>query len=64
MKKIIIVFSIIGFIGLVLSLTSLNNVLVPFPAKRGYVDIPLPLGILAIGFGVAGAFIQISLRKK
>ena len=57
---------IIGLVGIIISFTPLNNILVPISNRwgGGYNNVSLPTSVMVLGFGVAGAFITIYFRKK
>ena len=60
-KKIIIAFILLGIIGFILQFTPLNNIQVNSGRRR---TAPLPLVIMAAGFGTAGALISVLLKDK
>lgn len=60
--KLVIAFIFLGFLGILAQFTPLKEIQVPL-GRRGKAE-SLPLVIIALGFGTAGALITISLKNK
>ena len=60
--KLVIAFVILGFLGILAQFTPLKEIQVP-SGRRGKTE-PLPIVMIAVGFGVAGAIITISFKNK
>ena len=62
--KLLIAFLILGFLGILVQFTPLKEIQVPVGTKRGYKMESLPIAMIGIGFGTAGAIIVISFKNK
>lgn len=61
--KLVIAFVILGFLGILAQFTPLKEIQVPTGRTAPKTE-SLPIVMIAVGFGTAGAIITISLKNK